>query len=134
MRVSLRLATEHDAPFAFRCEKETMEEYAIATWGGPWPAEMVRTRSLENIRAGKTEIIERHGEPIGILRVVRSDEEWHLQQIFIMPAHQNLARTSHRFTRFRRGLFAPDAREAARRLDGVDSTASRGSRSEDPDS
>jgi GNAT superfamily N-acetyltransferase len=85
--VSRRIATADDVSFALNCETETMRPYAIATWG-EWPEERVRVRAHENARAGRTEIIELDGEPIGILRVERNFASYDLKQIFLVPAYQ----------------------------------------------
>jgi len=85
--VTFRLTTYEDASYTFCCETETMREYAIATWG-EWPEERIRAHAFENAYAGRTEIIELNGKPIGIFRVERSAASYDLKQIFVLPRHQ----------------------------------------------
>lgn len=85
--VTLRTATATDADFAFECEAKTMREYALAAWGD-WPQDQFRARAFENAAAGRTQIIELEGKPIGILRVERCEDCYRLKQIFILPEYQ----------------------------------------------
>ena len=87
MDIVLRGATAKDAEFVVDTERETMQGYAMATWG-EWRAAEARQRAVENVLAGRTQIIERGGVPIGVLRAVRTAECMNLKQIFIRPAFQ----------------------------------------------
>lgn len=87
MRVHLRPAKSDDAEFAFRVERETMEAYAIETWGACHSSEAL-DRAITNIAAGRTQVIELEGTPIGVLRVERTPTSLNLQQIFILPEFQ----------------------------------------------
>jgi len=87
MGAVLRNATEEDAEFAVLTERETMQAYALATWGD-WQATEIRQRAVDNVFAGRTQIIENNGVPIGILRVQRAAECIDLKQIFIRPMYQ----------------------------------------------
>ena len=85
--VTVRQAAAGDADFAFRCERETMQAYAIATWG-KWSAEDAQARCADNIQNGLTQLIELGGVPVGILRVDRNAAWIDLKQIFILPEYQ----------------------------------------------
>ena len=85
--VSLRPATVDDSEFAYRTTRDTMREYALATWGA-WNEEEARQRSSENIAAGATQIIEFEGTAIGIHVVKREPDCIRLLQIFILPEYQ----------------------------------------------
>ena len=87
MGIVLRSATIEDAEFVVLTESETMQSYAIATWG-EWRAAETRQRAVENVLAGRTQVIERDGFPIGVLRVERRADFMDLKQIFIRPAFQ----------------------------------------------
>jgi GNAT superfamily N-acetyltransferase len=73
--------------FAVVTEAETMQPYAIATWG-EWRAAEMRQRAVENVLAGRTQVIERDGIPVVVLRVERGADCIDLKQIFIRPAFQ----------------------------------------------
>lgn len=87
MDVVLRSATIKDAEFVVLTESETMQSYAIATWG-EWRAAEIRQRALANVLAGRTQVIERDGIPVGVLRVERRAGCMDLKQIFIRSALQ----------------------------------------------
>ena len=92
--VSLRPAIADDAEFAYRTTRDTMREYALATWGA-WNEEEVRQRSSENIAAGLTQIIELGHTAIGIHVVEREPDAIRLLQIFILPEYQRRGIGSH---------------------------------------
>lgn len=87
MGAVLRKATGEDAEFAVLTERETMQGYAMATWG-EWREAEARQRAVANVLAGRTQIIEHNGAPIGVLRVERTAECIDLKQIFIRPTYQ----------------------------------------------
>lgn len=82
-------------------ERETMEGYAVQTWG-IFHAEESRERAIENVAAGRTQVIELDGAPIGVLRVERSAECIDLKQIFILPEFQRRGAGSHLLHRLMR--------------------------------
>src|SRR5688500_7945574 len=85
--VTLRPATASDIDFALVVERETMRDYAVATWGS-WSEDQVRARAEKNVASGKAKIVELNGMPIGTEVVERSPEYMRLLQLFILPAHQ----------------------------------------------
>jgi len=87
MNVRLRAAAHEDSEFVVRVESETMQTYAVQTWGTFAAAES-RERAIRNLAAGRTQIIELDGVHVGILRVERSAESIDLKQIFILPEFQ----------------------------------------------
>jgi GNAT superfamily N-acetyltransferase len=85
--LTVRRATAEDAEFAFRVLKETMREYAIATWGTWWEDES-RRETDEQVTAGRTEIIELDKVPIGVQLVDRTGTHIQLVQLYIAKAFQ----------------------------------------------
>jgi ribosomal protein S18 acetylase RimI-like enzyme len=85
--VALRPATVRDLDFVLDVERQTMREYAIATWGS-WSEDQVQARAVKNLRAGLSQVVELAGEPIGTQVVERTADHIRLLQLFIVPAHQ----------------------------------------------
>lgn len=83
----LRHATAEDAEFAFRVLEQTMREYAVATWGSWWEKES-RRQTVEQVAAGKTQIIELDGQPIGMQLVDRPGMHIQLVQLYIAKEFQ----------------------------------------------
>jgi GNAT superfamily N-acetyltransferase len=109
MGAVLRTATGEDAEFAVLTEVETMQSYAVATWG-EWRAAEVRQRAVDNVLAGRTQVIERDGIRVGVLRVERGADFIDLKQIFIRPAFQRQgigAEVLHRLIREANGAGVP---------------------------
>ena len=84
---TLRRAAAVDAEFAFRVLKETMRGYAIATWGTWWEDES-RREMIEQMDAGKTQVIELHGMPVGIQLIDRLETHIQLVQLYILKEYQ----------------------------------------------
>jgi GNAT superfamily N-acetyltransferase len=85
--LTLRRANANDADFAFGVLKETMREYAIATWGTWWEDES-RRETVEQVSAGKTEVIEHDRVPIGVQLVDRPGQHIQLIQLYIAKGFQ----------------------------------------------
>jgi GNAT superfamily N-acetyltransferase len=85
--LTLRRANAEDAEFAFRVLKETMRDYAVATWGTWWEEES-RRETAEQVSSGGTEILEHHRVPIGVQRVERSESHIQLEQLYILEEFQ----------------------------------------------
>ena len=85
--LTIRRANAEDAKFAFGVLKETMREYAIATWGTWWEEES-RRQTDEQVGAGRTQIIELDGLPIGVQAVDRPGTHIQLVQLYIAKAFQ----------------------------------------------
>ena len=83
----LRRATADDTEFAFRVLKETMREYAVATWGTWWEEES-RRETVEQVISGRTEIIELNGSAVGIQLVERTRTHMQLVQLYIAKEFQ----------------------------------------------
>jgi len=86
--ILVRTSTENDAEFAFRAVKETMRDYAIATWGS-WHEDGSLKDAIADTKSGKTQIIELDGTPVGVLQVERFSTHLQLNQIYILPDFQN---------------------------------------------
>lgn len=67
--------------------KETMREYAITTWGTWWEDES-RRETVEQVTAGRTEIIEFNHVPIGVRLVDRPGTHIQLVQLYIAKEFQ----------------------------------------------
>jgi len=93
-RVTLRRARAEDGEFAFRVLKETMRDYAIATWGTWWEEES-RRETLAQVRAGRSEVIELDGVPIGVQLVDRPGTHIQLEQLYIEKAFQRRGFGTH---------------------------------------
>jgi ribosomal protein S18 acetylase RimI-like enzyme len=85
--LTLRRANAEDAEFAFRVLKETMRDHAIATWGTWWEDES-RKETVEQVKSGRTEIIELDRVPIGVQLVDRSETHIQLAQLYILEEFQ----------------------------------------------
>jgi GNAT superfamily N-acetyltransferase len=67
--------------------KETMREYVISTWG-TWLEEESRRQTVEQVSAGRTEIIELNGVPVGIQSIERAGTHIQLEQLYLREAFQ----------------------------------------------
>jgi ribosomal protein S18 acetylase RimI-like enzyme len=85
--LTLRRASAEDAEFAFHVLKETMREYAVATWGTWWEEESLR-ETVEQVNAGRTEVIELDAKAIGIRLVDRTETHIQLVQLYILKEFQ----------------------------------------------
>jgi GNAT superfamily N-acetyltransferase len=85
--LALRRASAEDVEFAFRVLKETMRDYAVATWGTWWEDES-RRETVEQVSSGRTEIVELNGLPVGILLVERRKTHIQLVQLYIAKEFQ----------------------------------------------
>jgi GNAT superfamily N-acetyltransferase len=85
--LTLRRANAEDAEFAFRVLKETIRDYAVATWGTWWEEES-RRETIEQVSVGRTEIIEFNGLPIGVQLVDRPGTHIQLVQLYIAKVFQ----------------------------------------------
>jgi ribosomal protein S18 acetylase RimI-like enzyme len=80
-----RPATETDIPFLLELRRQTMSEHLRASGIEPSESER-RKRVLAQFECA--EIIMLAGSPVGLLKVVRSPDDWHLVQIQIVPEQQ----------------------------------------------
>jgi ribosomal protein S18 acetylase RimI-like enzyme len=85
--LTLRRARAEDGEFAFRVLKETMRDYAVATWG-TWLEEQSQRETVEQVSAGRTQIIELNGLPIGVQLVDRPGTHIQLVQLYIAKEFQ----------------------------------------------
>jgi len=87
LQLKLRGASANDAEFAFQVLKETMREYVVATWGS-WREEESRRETVEQVTAGRSQIIELDGTPIGVQLVDRPGTHIQVVQLYIAKAFQ----------------------------------------------
>jgi GNAT superfamily N-acetyltransferase len=101
MKMECRVATSDDAEFIYRVVETTMRRYVELTWGS-FNEDGNRKAVAEKI-AGKTySVVQFGGEDVGALAVERLATHIQLDQLFILPSHQN------------RGIGASLVRELAR--------------------
>jgi GNAT superfamily N-acetyltransferase len=84
----LRRASAADADFVFRVVEGTMRRYVEQTWGS-FSEEITRNGIEKLIASGNCSIIEFEGADIGVLSVERLADHIKLDQLFILPSHQN---------------------------------------------
>ena len=96
---TLRRASIQDVQFAIDARTETMRDYVVETWGS-WDEAAVKEQVQEDIRAGRSEIIEVDSEAVGLWRLDRLTDHFQLEQVFIVDKHQ------------RRGIGASLVRQA----------------------
>ena len=85
--LTLRRAKAEDAEFAFKVLKETMWEYVVATWG-TWREEESQRETVEQVSAGRTEVIELNRVPIGVQLVDRRGTHIQLGQMYMAKEFQ----------------------------------------------
>jgi len=83
--IRLRAATPADEPFLIRLRKLTMTAH-LERAGEPVDDESHRLRARSNLHIAQ--IVCCNGEDIGLIKLVRSETGWHLQQLQILPAYQ----------------------------------------------
>lgn len=86
--IEFRKATPGDAEFAYRVLETTMRGYVEETWGAFNVADN-RKAVAERIAAQTCSVIRCEGADIGMLCVERHPTHIQLDQLFILPAHQN---------------------------------------------
>jgi ribosomal protein S18 acetylase RimI-like enzyme len=86
-QLSLRQASVADAEFAYQVLNRTMREYVEGTFG-LWSEVEVRAKTFADAAAGRSQVIEFHGQAIGIMTVTRTETHLQLEQLFILPEHQ----------------------------------------------
>ena len=86
--ISYRVAVASDADFVFRVVEATMRAYNEQQWGR-FDVEANKKAIDERIAAGTFKVIRFEGADIGVLRVERHDGHIQLDQLFILPSHQN---------------------------------------------
>jgi GNAT superfamily N-acetyltransferase len=84
----LRRASAADADFVYRVMEATMRLYVEQTWGS-FSEELTRKAVADVIASGSCSIIEFEGSDIGVLSVERLDDRIKLNQLYILPSHQN---------------------------------------------
>lgn len=86
-RIALRRTSIRDLQFGIDARTGTMRDLVVATWGF-WDEAEVMEQVREDIRAGRSEIIEVDGEAVGLWRLDRLDDHFLLDQVFIVAEHQ----------------------------------------------
>jgi GNAT superfamily N-acetyltransferase len=86
--LALRRAAAADTEFVYRVVEATMRTYVEQTWGS-FSEHLTRKGVGEMIVSGNCSIIEFEGADIGVLSVERLADHIKLDQLFILPSHQN---------------------------------------------
>jgi GNAT superfamily N-acetyltransferase len=86
--ISLRACTPADSEFAYETFVATMKDYALATWG-KWREDQARADTVMGADRDCSRVIELNGTRIGLLRVTRHAEHHQLEQLYLLPSHQN---------------------------------------------
>jgi len=88
MGIELRKASAGDAAFIYRVVETTMRGYVEQTWGR-FDEQGNRKAALERIEAGLYSVVRSGAEDVGALAVERTPTHIQLDQLFILPSHQN---------------------------------------------
>ena len=91
--IFLSQAILEDSEFVFLVKKAALGEYIAQTWG--WDEAFQRAFHLKEYEPEKTQIIVLKGQDVGWILVSEFDSEFHLQEIYILPAYQRLGIGSH---------------------------------------
>jgi ribosomal protein S18 acetylase RimI-like enzyme len=83
--LTLRPATEADVPYLIALRERTMTQHQVAS--GAVPSDSERQQRVR-FRFECASIIERAGEPVGLLKVAREGLDWQLIQIQLAPELQ----------------------------------------------
>ncbi|MFC0399886.1 GNAT family N-acetyltransferase [Paraburkholderia rhizosphaerae] len=83
--IRLRAATRDDEVFLLELRKLTMTEHLVRA-GEPVDDESHRLRMLANFETAR--IICCDAQRIGLIKLIRSEDDWRLQQIQILPGYQ----------------------------------------------
>jgi GNAT superfamily N-acetyltransferase len=86
--IQLRVATEADAEFIYRAVETTMRGYVEKIWGS-FSEEYNRKQIADTIQKANYSIVQYRGEKIGALSVERHPTHIQLEQIYVLPSHQN---------------------------------------------
>lgn len=88
----LRPATEADIPFLMDLRHQCMDPVMLAA--GMAPTDQAHMQRIL-VAFGSAQVVELAGEPIGLLKVVRTPPVWDLIQIQVSPAHQGKGLGEH---------------------------------------
>lgn len=83
--LTFRAATEADVPFLLELRRQTMTEHLQRSGVEASDSERIK-RVLANFDCAEITLLS--GTPIGLLKVVRSEDSWDLVQIQILPEKQ----------------------------------------------
>ena len=86
---SLRLANLHDSDFVYQTVYANLYSYALASLG-EWDSDEVRQKEIQAIQLGQTQIIELHGQAIGILRATKNISHLQLEMLCIIEQFQGM--------------------------------------------
>jgi ribosomal protein S18 acetylase RimI-like enzyme len=84
--IALRPAAPADREYCFRLHKAAMRDYVAAIWG--WNERVQRSIHNRAFAARRWQIVSANGTDVGMLHVVRRQDEIYLARIEIHPHHQ----------------------------------------------
>lgn len=87
MNIHLRNADNNDSEFAFQTKKAAFGEYVNMVWG--WDDDEQREMHEKRFSSQDFQVIQESGVDVGILAVVRMPECIKVNQLFLLPEHQN---------------------------------------------
>jgi GNAT superfamily N-acetyltransferase len=85
--LTLRKATPNDSKFAYCVKRAAFREYVEKVWG--WDEDEQRHLHEQRFRAHDFRVINLAGTDIGIMAVVVAPDCVRLNQLFLLPEHQN---------------------------------------------
>lgn len=85
MQLTKRTATYADIPFLLELRRATMSPYLVAS--GMVASDEGHMKRIE-LDFESAKILELHGQPVGLLKVVRHVDHWELLQIQLIPTLQ----------------------------------------------
>src|SRR5262245_3217897 len=88
MTLTFRIAAAADVDFVYRVVETTMRGYVEQTWG-KFNVEGNKETIAGRIAKSEFEVIQFEAVDIGVLCVLREPTHIQLEQLFILPSHQN---------------------------------------------
>ena len=87
VNLKLRKAGPNDSDFAYRVKRAAFKEYVEKIWG--WDEDEQRELHARRFRKHDFRIINLNGTDVGIMAVAVAPDCVHVNQLFILPEHQN---------------------------------------------
>jgi GNAT superfamily N-acetyltransferase len=85
--ISLRMATQADAAFAYAVEEDAMRRYAEQTWG-KWNPATDPAAHIVSFEASAHQIIDVGGRAVGILSVERHPDHLFVAKLYILGVYR----------------------------------------------
>lgn len=85
--LKFRKATRRDSEFAYQTKKAAFREYVEKVWG--WDEQEQRRLHERRFASQEFYVIQASGVDVGILAIVHQPECLRVNQLYILPEHQN---------------------------------------------